>query len=354
MMKTQRVVSISLFAFALHASVNGQCAAGGARAEEAALPLVKVVATGGTIAHLPTHYISGADLVAAIPDVKKYARLDVEEFSRVGSASITIAEWMRLARRINQILESEKEVRGVVVTHGSNTLAETGYFLSLTVKSRKPVVLTAAQRLHNSLSADGPRNFLDAVRTAIAEEAVGKGVLLVTNDEINAAREVTKTMSYRVNTYSSRDLGDLGFVDEDRVTFYRAPLRRHTVDSEFDLSGLQSLPRVDIIYVAADMDGALVEAAVKAGSQGLVLAGFPTGSPAPGMQKALKEAAEKGLPLVMTNRGGEGRITEIREGQGYQFIGGDNLSPEKARILLMLALTRTKDLGELRRIFREY
>ncbi len=333
------------------ASVNP---AAGLQEEGANLPLVKVVATGGTIAHLPTHYITGADLLAAVPEVKKHARLEVEEFSRIGSSSMTIAAWLGLAEVINKILKNEKDVHGVVVTHGSNSLAETAYFLSLTVKSRKPVVLTAAQRLHNSLSADGPMNFLNAVQTAASPEAVGKGALVAVNDEINAAREVTKTMSKRVNTYSSRDIGNLGYAGTDRVTFYRAPLRRHTVDSEFDVSGLQELPRVDIIYVAVDVDGALVDAAVAAGAQGLVFAGFPTGAPTPSMHAALKRASDKGVALVMTNRGGEGRIQGGRSGQGFQFTSGDNLTPQKARILLMLALTRTKKIEELRRIFLEY
>src|SRR5687768_3546655 len=186
------------------------------------LPLVKVVATGGTIANTPSGRLHAGEVADAIPALKKVARLEIEEVLRVGSSSIKVENWLTLARRINEILAKEPEVKGVVVTHGSNTVEETGYFLNLTVKSDKPVVLTAAQRQFRTLSSDSPRNFLQAVRVAATDEARGKGALIVTNDVINAAREVTKNITYRVETYDSKDIGALGFVDEDRVTFYRA------------------------------------------------------------------------------------------------------------------------------------
>src|SRR5262249_55596795 len=187
------------------------------------LPLVKVVATGGTIANTPSGRLHAGEVAEAIPALKKVARLEVEEVVRVGSSSITLENWLTLARRINEILAGQPEVKGIVVTHGSNTVEETAYFLSLTVKSDKPVVLTAAQRQFTTLSSDSPKNFLQAVRVAASDEARGKGALVVTNDVINAARDVSKNISYRVETYSSRDIGALGFVDEDPVTFSRAP-----------------------------------------------------------------------------------------------------------------------------------
>jgi L-asparaginase len=321
------------------------------------LPLVKVVATGGTIANTPSGRLHAGEVAEAIPQLKQVARLDVEEVIRVGSSSIKVENWLTLARRINEILAKETDVKGVVVTHGSNTVEETGYFLSLTVKSDKPVVLTAAQRQFRTLSSDSPKNFLQAVRVAATDEARGKGALIVTNDVINAARDVTKTMTYRVETYSSHDLGVLGYVDEDRVTFYRVPIRQHTRATPFDVSRLQKLPRVDIIYTAVDTDGALIEAAVThAKAEGLIIAGFPTGSGTPAMDEAVKRVAAQGIPVVMTNRGGIGRSTETaaRAKEARPLIFGDNLTPQKARILLMLALTTTKDPAEIQRIFQTY
>jgi L-asparaginase len=327
----------------------------GAAEAQDKLPLVKVVATGGTIANTPSGRLHAGEVADAIPALKKVARLEVEEVIRVGSSSITVENWLTLARRINEILSRESEVKGLVVTHGSNTVEETGYFLSLTVKSDKPVVLTAAQRQFTTLSSDSPKNFLQAVRVAVSDDARGKGALIVTNDVINAARDVSKNISYRVETYTSRDLGALGFVDEDRVTFYRAPIKQHTTATPFDVGLLQKLPRVDIIYTYAGADGTLIDAAVTQGhAEGLVIAGFPTGSGSPAMDQAVKRVAAKGIPVVMTNRGGMGRVTDTRAGEARPLIWGDNLTPQKARILLMLALTTTKDSVELQRIFQKY
>ncbi len=322
------------------------------------LPLIKVVATGGTIANTPSGRLHAGEVVEAIPDLKKAARLEIEELMRVGSSSISVANWLTLAKRINEIFAKESEVKGVVVTHGSNTVEETGYFLSLTVKSDKPLVLTAAQRQFTTLSSDSPKNFLQAVRVAASDQAKGKGALIVVNDTIHAAREVTKLISYRLETYSSKDLGALGFVDEDQVTFYRAPTKKHTAASQFDVRNLQKLPRVDIIYSYADADGVLIDAAVEQGkADGIVIAAFPTGSPTPAMDKTIAKVIAKGIPVVITNRGGMGRVRDTRGqpgGERSSYVWGDNLTPQKARILLMLALTKTKDPKELQRIFAEY
>jgi L-asparaginase type II len=312
------------------------------------LPLVKVVATGGTNANTPSGRLNAAEVADAIPQLKKVARLEVEEVIRVGSSAITLENWLTLARRINDILARESEVKGVVVTHGSNTVEETAYFLSLTVKSEKPVVLTAAQRQFTTLSSDSPKNFLQAVRVAVSDQARGKGALVVANDMIHAARDVTKTISYRLETYDSRDLGALGFVDEDRVSFYRMPTRRGDV---FDLSKIRQLPRVDVVYTYADADGALIDAAK---AQGLVIAGFQTGSGTPAMDEAVKRAVARGIPVVMTQRGGAGRVIDTRPKEARPLIWGDNLTPQKARVLLMLALTRTRDAAELQKIFNTY
>jgi len=319
------------------------------------LPLVKVVATGGTIANTPSGRLHAGEVAKAIPALRKVARLEVEELVRVASSSITVENWLTLARRINEILARETEVKGVVVTHGSNTLEETGYFLSLTVRSDKPVVLTAAQRQFTTLSSDSPKNFLQAVRVAASDEARGKGALIVTNDLINAARDVSKNISNRVETYSSRDLGALGFIDDDRITFYRLPVKPHTTATPFDVQRLQKLPRVDIIYTYADADGTLIDAAVAQGrAEGLVIAGFPTGSGTPAMDEAVKRVTAKGIPVVMTNRGGMGRVMDKRAQEARPLIWGDNLTPVKARILLMLALTMTRDPAALQEMFEKY
>jgi len=316
------------------------------------LPLIKVVATGGTIANTPSGRLHAGEVADAIPALKKVARLEVEEVIRVGSSAITVENWLTLARRINEILAREPEVKGIVVTHGSNTVEETAYFLSLTVKTDKPVVLTAAQRQFTTLSSDSPKNFLQAVRVAAADEARGKGALVVANDVINAARDVSKNISYRLETYSSRDIGALGFVDEDRVTFYRAPIK---ATGGFDIARIQKLPRVDIIYTYAGADGALIDAAIaQAKAEGIVIAGFPTGSGTPAMDETVNRLVAKGIPVVMTNRGGMGRVIDTRAAEKRPLIWGDNLTPQKARILLMLALTRTRDAAELQKIFEAY
>src|SRR3982751_6500665 len=325
----------------------------GTTSSQEKLPLIKVVATGGTIANTPSGRLHAGEVAEAIPQLKKVARLDVEEVMRVGSSSITVEQWHALSKRINEIVARQPEIHGIVVTHGSNTVEETAYFLHLTVKTDKPIVLTAAQRQFSTLSSDSPKNFLQAVRVAASDDAKGKGALVVTNDVINGARDVRKNMSYRVETYSSGDLGYLGFVDEDRVTFYHSPAKPRVV---FDVTKLERLPRVDIVYTYAGADGALLDAAVNAKADGIVIAGFPTGSGTPAMDEVVKRIVAKGIPVVMTNRGGMGRVTETagRQGEQRPLIYGDNLTPQKARVLLLLALTSARDPARLQQIFATY
>jgi L-asparaginase len=317
------------------------------------LPLIAVLATGGTIANTPSGRLHAGEVADAIPALKSVARLEVEELTRVASSAIGPEHWLPLARRVNERL-AEPEVRGMVVTHGSNTVEETAYFLGLTVKSDKPVVLTAAQRQFTTLSSDSPKNFLQAVRVAASEEARGKGALVVTNDVINAARDVSKDISTRLETYSSRDIGALGFVDDDRITFYRAPVKQHTVATPFDVARLPKLPRVDIVYTYAGADGALIDAAVAQGAAGVVIAGFPTGTATPVMEDAVRRVAAKGIPVVMTNRGGMGRVMDKKRQEARPLVWGDNLTPVKARVLLMLALTATRDPAALQDMFEKY
>jgi L-asparaginase len=317
------------------------------------LPLVAVLATGGTIANTPSGRLHAGEVADAIPALKRVARIEIEELVRVASSAIGVDHWLTLARRANERL-SEPAVKGVVVTHGSNTVEETGYFLGLTVKSDKPVVLTAAQRQFTTLSSDSPKNFLQAVRVAASDEARGKGALIVANDLIGAARDVSKNISTRLETYSSRDLGALGFVDDDRITFYRLPVKSHTRATPFDVSRLRALPRVDIVYTYAGADDALIDAAVAQGAEGIVIAGFPTGTGTPVMEDAMRRAAAKGIPVVMTNRGGMGRVMDKKREEARPLVWGDNLTPVKARVLLMLALTATRDATVLQKMFETY
>ena len=341
-----------------------------ARAQDApgAPPVVWVLATGGTISGggssstSLTQYRSGAfsgeELVAAVPAIVEHATVRVEQIVNIGSPNITFDDWLTLARRIDEIFSGDPDAAGVVVTHGTNTLEETAYFLNLTVRHDRPVVLVGAQRPATAISTDGPLNLLNAVRTAAAPEARGKGVLVVMNDEINAARDVTKTSTYRVETFRSRDLGFLGYVDGDRVAFYRAPTKRHTADSEFDLAGVAGFPTVDIVYSYVEPNPVLIETLIEAGVDGIVLAGTGAGLVSRVERAALDRIAslpEAERPVVVrSNRTGSGRVVPLPGYDARGMIAGDTLNPQKARILLMLALTKTRDLDEIRRIFREY
>ena len=331
-------------------------------------PVVWVLATGGTIsgggpsATSLTEYragaFSGEELVAAVPALAQHATIRVEQVANVGSPNITFDDWRTLARRIDDIFSGEPDTAGVVITHGTNTLEETAYFLNLTVRHDRPVVLVGAQRPATAISADGPLNLLNAVRTAASPEARGKGVLVVMNDEINAARDVTKTNTYRLETFSSRELGFLGYVDGDRVTFYRQPTKRHTADSEFDLTGVVEFPRVDIVYSYVEASPVPIQALIENGVDGIVLAGTGAG----GMSRRERTALERvtALPadarpvIVRSNRVGSGRVIPRTADDDIAMVAGDTLNPQKARILLMLALTKTRDVDEIRRMFRQY
>ncbi|WP_088889505.1 asparaginase [Leptolyngbya ohadii] len=316
-------------------------------------PLVKIVATGGTIANSPQGRLAVENVLNDIPQIGEVATVEIKDYARIGSSAITLQNWIDIANIINDIEANEPEVDGIVVTHGSNTAEETAYFLNLVVKGDKPVVITGAQRQQNTLGEEGDRNLYDAIRVAASPEAKGHGVMLVVNDMIHAARDVTKTLSYRVETWDSGDLGALGLVDTDRVVFYRNTIQKHTSDTEFSLAGIANasqLPRVDILYAYAGADRTLVDAAINQGqAKGLIIAGFPTGSPTPAMREALNEAVGKGIPVVMSHRGGRGRIRV-----GENFISADNLTPQKARILLMMALTKSTDPAAIQKIFTEY
>jgi L-asparaginase len=322
------------------------------------LPRVVVLATGGTIASRFDPAIgalapaaTGADLVRAVPGLDKIARVDVEQIANIGSYDMTPEIWRRLAKRANELLAMDS-VRGVVVTHGTDTLEETAYFLDLTVTSAKPVVLVGAQRAPSYFDTDGPRNLLNAVRVAVSAEAAGKGVLVVMNGQINAAREVTKTNTMEPETFKTLEFGALGVADFGAVRFYRAPLRRQTIP----LSDEQRLGRVEIVSQYAGADGRVISLLIGDKQlDGLVIEGFGLGHVTAGTLQAIKEARSRGIPVVLSTRVYTGRIVPLYardvETQQLGCIRADNLSPQKARVLLMLALTRTTAADELQAYF---
>lgn len=325
---------------------------------------IMILATGGTIAGsansatATTGYTAGAlgidALINAVPQVRDYANVSGEQICSIDSKDITDAIWLKLANRINELF-ARGDFDGIVITHGTDTLEETAYFLNLTVHGDKPVVLTGAMRPATAISSDGSMNLLNAVRVAANPASVGKGVLVVLNDEINAAREVTKTNTITVNTFNSRELGLLGYVNAGVPEFYRTSTRRHTVNSEFGVDGLKSLPYVKIIYGHAGDDGLFVEAAVNAGAKGIIYAGTGNGSIHVDAEKALARATAKGVVVIRSSRCGSGTV--IPSKQSYinaQFLDGDTLTPQKARILLQLALTKTNDLNDIQRMFKTY
>lgn len=347
----------------LLAAPAGVRAAG--EAAQAELPHVRVVATGGTIAgRAPSpeqisNYRSGAipveELLQDLPGLDSVARVSAEQFSNVGSTGISPGDWLRLSQRINTILAEGvdgDEVDGVVVTHGTDALEETAYFLNLTVRSHKPVVMVGSMRPAGVISADGPLNILNATQVAADPGSRGRGVLVVLNQQIDAARDVTKTSALRVETFRSRVWGALGTVDPDGVHFARRVEHRHTGDSEFDLSALreEDLPRVDVAYSYNGADGAAVTAFVEAGARGVVIAGSGAGATSRELGQAAREAAESGVFVVRSSRTGSGRLAWSR---GH-MIGADDLLAQKARILLMVALTQTDDPEQIARIFSEY
>lgn len=324
-----------------------------------AKPVVVLIATGGTIAmkndpisQAPVPAISGEELVAATPGFSDLAKIEVNNLSNVPSAQMDPPRWIALQKTVREAL-ARSEVAGVIVAHGTDTLEETCYFLDLTLLSDKPVVLIGAQRNASERDFDGPRNLLNAARICLSPDSRNKGVMLVLNNQINAAREVTKTNTSDVETFKSGDFGFLGTVDEDRIVFARAPLRRQYVA----LTAAE-LPRVDIVATYGGNDGALIRAAVAAGAKGLVVAALGMGNVNPATYEAVKEVLAQGAAVVISTRVPNGRVLPH-----YGYIGGgktlkeagavfaDNLSPQKARLLLMLALQTTQNQAGLQGIF---
>lgn len=324
------------------------------------LPRILIIGTGGTIASgaaTPTQLErykvdrSAKSLIDAVPGIQSLAQLTSEQVVNVGSGNITDAHLLKLARRLNAVLASS-DVDGVVVTHGTDTLEETAYFLNLTVKSDKPIVIVGAVRPATAISADGPLNLYNAVMLAATPEARGRGVLVMMNDRILAAREATKSNADAVDAFKSAEQGNLGVIAGGRAYLYQAPLRSHTSASVFDVSRLDHLPRVDILYEHQGATGDLYDALTRLGSQGIVVAAFGRGGLSAVSAKAASEAARRGVIIVRSSRVGSGTVPHANLGNGT--VTADSLNPQKARILLMLALTRTKDPREIQRFFDSY
>ncbi len=330
------------------------------------LPRVALIVTGGTIDSVGKDrldlawYIEAGkrlktgELLEQIPEVQSIASVEEVPFRRLPSHALVDKDWLDLVRTIHSIFDKGR-ADGIVITHGTNTIEETAYFLTLTLKTDRPVVLVGAMRPSSAVSADGYLNLVKAVRVAADPASRGRGALLVMNDAIYAGRDVTKTATYRVEAFQGRDLGPLGYADADgKVVYYHQTVRTHTVQAEFDVRNLQSLPRVDVVVSYVGADGAMIDAAVAAGAQGIVSAGTGAGRPTPAEDEAFTRAHQKGVLICQSSRVGSGRVVRspslIRRG----FVAADNLQAWKARALLALALTVTKVPEEIQRMFDTY
>ena len=327
-------------------------------------PNIHILATGGTIAGTgvsatATNYTAGqvaiGTLLDAVPQLKDIAHVTGEQVVRIGSQDMNDEVWLTLANRINVLL-NQPETDGIVITHGTDTMEETAYFLNLTVKSDKPVVLVGAMRPSTALSADGPLNLYNAVVTASDKQSTGKGVLVVMNGSILGAESVSKMHTTGVETFQAPNAGALGYVLNSQVVYNQAPLKKHTTESVFDVSGLKKLPKVGIVYSYSNIDADMVEPMLKNGYEGIVHAGVGNGNIHRNVFPVLEKARKQGIQVVRSSRITSGPTTldnEVDDAH-YEFIASQQLNPQKARILLMLALTKTRDWKEIQQYFLEY
>src|SRR5262245_54595963 len=333
----------------------------------AGLPRIGLILTGGTIDSVGTDRLDLAwymeankrlgsgELLAQLPELKSIAEVKEIAFRRMPSHALVDKDWLELVALIESIF-ADDQADGIVVTHGTNTLEETAYFLNLTIKTDKPVVLVGSMRPSSALSADGYLNVLNAVRVAADPQSRGRGCLVVMNDTIFSGRDVTKNATYRVDAFQSRDLGPLGFADADgKVVYYHQPTRPHTINSEFDVSDLESLPRVDIVVSYVGADGTMIEAAAAAGAKGIVSAATGAGRPTPAEDDAVDRVfKERGVIMCLCSRVASGRVVRSPGLKRRGFVASDNLQPWKARLLLTLALTKTSNADEIQRMFDTY
>ncbi|MBB95950.1 MAG: L-asparaginase [Rhodobacteraceae bacterium] len=328
-------------------------------------PKVALIGTGGTISSLGAdgfdsqdygrhgRMMTGAQVLEMFPRLSELAEIVPVDFPPIPSTAMEFGQWKMLVEKIDD-LAADPEMAGVVILHGTASMEETAYALTLSVKSDLPVVITGAQRPASAISTDAEANMIASIRTVLSPEARGLGVLVCLNEEIQAAREVTKTSVWRLQTFRTPDFGALGHADVHGVAVYRHPVRRHTTATEFDIRSLEALPRVDISYCYAGVDGAAVRAFVAAGAKGIVSAGFAPGMTAPLEHAALAEAVSSGVTVIQSTRAGSGRVANLSGLRNTGILPGDNLNPQKARILLAFALSVTEDPTEIARIFATY
>ena len=330
-------------------------------------PRIAVIGTGGTISFAGRDSLdvyeymefgqrqTVAEILARFPEVEAAAELDLVDQAQLSSSGVTPEDWLGLARRIHEVAARPVPPDGIVVTHGTATLEETAYFLHLILKLDLPVVLVGAQRPSTALGTDAGANLLGGVRVAGSAEARGMGVLVLLNDEIQAAREVSKTSTFRLETFRSPDLGMLGYADADgRVVFYRKPVRAHTQETPFDVSNIEALPRVDIAYSYGGADGVGIDAFVEAGARAIIVASLAPGMPATTQMDALARAREAGVVIIYSSRVGSGRVIRRSSMKRDGIVAADNLNPQKARVLAMLALGHTRESEALQAIYDRY
>ncbi|SAL80908.1 L-asparaginase, type II [Caballeronia arvi] len=349
-----------IFCFLAIGPLNAQAQSQVQTRQQPALPHVAVLATGGTIAGTAatetqtTGYKPGeltADaLLKSVPSLGKVAQVSGEQVSNVGSDNITNVILLKLSKRVNELL-AQPDIAGVVITHGTDTLEETAYFLNLVVKSDKPVVVTGSMRPSTAISADGPSNLLQAVTVAASPAARARGVMIVLNDRIGSARYTTKTHADSLDTFKSPDDGYLGTLVDNVPHFETAVAKLHTSQTPFDVSKLDSLPEVDIIYGYQNDGGYLYDAAVAHGARGIVVAGVGAGSESLLALPSIKKAIDKRVIVVRSSRTGGGYVPED---PAYVGLLGDNLNPQKARILLMLGLTLTNDPARIQEMLHQF
>jgi len=364
-MSTKRIVSVTLLLLVVLAAPGALAQAAATPAVKPGLPHVVILATGGTIAGVQPKegepgYKSGSLSVEALikgaPGIEKLARLDGEQIASIGSQDMNDVVWGKLAKRANELL-AQPDVDGIVVTHGTDTMEETGFFLGLVLRSDKPVVLVGSMRPATSASADGPLNLLNGVAVAADPESKGHGVMVVVNDEIHTGRDVHKTHTTAVNTFVSVTRGTVGKVYYGKVKYGYIPTYRHTVRSEFATAPRSIYPpRVDIVFAHEGVDGTMVKAAVAAGAKGIVLAGVGDGNATTDMINALAEAAKSGIVVVRASHVGFGMVRRNVEldDDKLGFVAGMDLNPQKARVLLRVALTQTTDIKQIQKYFEEY
>ena len=349
---------------AMLVAVPAFAGANDAPAQAGALPKVVILATGGTIAGVQPKegepgYKAGSLSVEALikgaPGIEKLAQLEGEQIASIGSQDMNDEVWGKLARRANEVL-ARPDVTGVVVTHGTDTMEETAFFLGLVLRSEKPLVLVGSMRPATSASADGPLNLYNAVAVAADKEAGGRGVLVVSNDDIHSGRDVHKTHTTAVQTFVSFNRGPIGRVYYAKPRYFNMPSHRHTTKSEFPVAGTTSYPRVDIVYAHEGVDGTMVKAAVAAGAKGIVLAGVGDGNATAPMIDALAQAAKAGVVVVRSSHVGFGIVRRNLEVDDDKlgFVAAMDLNPQKARVLLRMALTLSTDVKVIQRAFEEY